>query len=192
MFNWLFGKGKHGGTRPPSGTTVLVCVLDPKFTEVADADADAYKAYYPHVTCRAVSSLSELTDTLKQHFTVVHMFCDVEETGKVRGLGISGTHLIRKCQESDVKLLWIASDNATAGYISGFNPKGQRISLVMTIRRRDGIFEAFLRDLLARLAEGRTLPLAWAELSPQSPKAPEQAYLPETIYYAGGGQLKLR
>lgn len=90
-----------------------------------------------------------------------------------------------------MKLLWVAAENDPSGYISGFDPEGRPISLVLTIKRHGDRFEAFLGALLTRLANGETMPSAWVKLAPQWSRAPEHAALPETIYSAGGGQLRL-
>ena len=191
MFKWLFGSKTRGAKRQTWTAKVLVCALDPKFREEAAADAKIYSSRYRDVLCKIISSLDDFNNELEKSFNVVHMFSDIDKAGIVAGLEISGTALIGRCCDAGVMLLWMASDNNPDGYIAGFNPKGRRISLVMTIKRHGNKFDAFLSRLLEKMSSGKSLPVAWVELAPQSDHAPEQAELPESIYSAGGGQLRL-
>src|ERR1700685_3412059 len=102
-----------------------------------------------------------------------------------------GAELIEKCCNSDVKLLWIASDNKPDGYIKGFKA-AKPLNSVMTINGNGPTFGLFLGHLLSRVSGRETLPAAWAALAPQTPRGPGHADLPATIFSAGRGGVKFR
>jgi hypothetical protein len=175
------------------GTKVLVCSLQPKFDELLSADSNIYSKFYSSTTAKVFTSIRELLEAIRGH-DIVHLFVDVSPTGFMtdgRGNELIGTELIERCSDSDVKLLWVASDNKPDGYIKGFKV-AKPLNLVMTINRNGPNFTTFLSQLLSRMSGGETMPTAWAALSPQSPRDPRHAHLPATIFSAGRGGVKLR
>jgi len=108
------------------------------------------------------------------------------------GAKITGTALIEKCCDSDVKLLWVASENKPEAYIKGFKAAGKPLNLVMTINRQGPKFSVFLEELLSRMSSGETMPVAWVAVSPQSPNDPRQKDSPACIFAAGRAAVKLR
>ena len=118
----------------------------------------------------------------------MHLFCDVSPDGTItdnQGAKIAGTTLIQSCCNSDVKLLWVASENKAEGYIKGFKAAGKRLNLVMTINRNRSKFPKFLEKLLSRMSTGETMPGAWVSISPQRPNDPHQQESPACIFAAG-------
>jgi len=188
----LFSKNSHETRLAPAKTTkIIVCAFDPKFSVLVQEDSAAYLNHYPHTNTVIFSNADEFEKELEKHFDVVHLFCDVDETGAIEGTNYSGSGLIRRCYVAGVTLLWIASENDANGYINGFHPEGRPINLVMTINRKGAAFQAFLSELLAKMATGKSMPRAWVEIAPQTTSAPIQEELPETIFSAGFGQLRL-
>jgi hypothetical protein len=125
----------------------------------------------------------------------VHLFCDALPDGNItdsRGAKIAGTSLIQSCCNSDVKLLWVASENKREAYIRGFKAAGKRLNLVMTINRNGSKFLPFLEKLLSRMSAGETMPAAWVSVSPQGPNDPRQQDSPACIFSAGRGGVRLR
>jgi hypothetical protein len=123
------------------------------------------------------------------------MLCDVSADGTIAansGSGSSGASLIQRCCDSDVKLLWLASENKPDGYIKGFNTKGKPLNLVMTVDRKSLKFRKFLETLLSKMSTGQTMPAAWVAVAPQGPKDPRQLDSPACIFAAGRGAVKLR
>ena len=177
-----------------NGTKVLVCALDPKFAEFLRIDSVSYSRSYPGVTVREFSTMDELSEAIDQRYDIVHLFCDVSPNGMVSdrsGNTITGTSLIERCCDSDVKLLWVANENKPEDYIKGFKTAGKRINLVMTISRNGSKFSAFFEKLLSRMSSGETMPVAWAALVPQAP-GPWQQDLPGCIFGAGRPGARLR
>lgn len=175
------------------GTKVLVCSLQPKFDELLKADSNIYSKFYSSTTAKAFTSIPELQGAIRGH-DIVHLFVDVSPTGLMTdgsGNELIGTELIERCCDSDVKLLWVASDNKPDGYIKGFKV-GKPLNLVMTINRNGPNFATFLGQLLSRMSGGETMPTAWAALLPQTSRDPRHAHLPSTIFSAGRGGVKLQ
>jgi hypothetical protein len=170
------------------GSKVLVCSLGPQFADWLKGDTQVYKRFYPATTSKTFSSMQALTAALAQKYDVVHLLCDVSPEGAIAG--VSGTELIKKCSEANVKLLWIASNNPSDAYIKGFNARGQKINVVMIIDRRGPFFSAFLTNLLAKVSGGAAMPAAWNQLCPQvaSSVHPDA---PDAIFFAGRGGVRL-
>ena len=96
------------------GPRVLVCAIDGGFDAFLKADADAYGRYYPALSLQVFPSIQALLGCLEEKYDVVHLLADVTETGTIRdasGQEVSGTELIQRCCDQNVKLLWSASDN---------------------------------------------------------------------------------
>ena len=175
------------------GTKVLVCSLQPKFDELLKADSTIYSKFYSSTTAKVFTSFHELLGAIRGH-DIVHLFVDVSPTGfmtDVSGNELIGTELIDRCCDADIKLLWVASDNKPDGYIQGFKVV-KPLNLVMTINRNGPNFATFLSQLLSRMSGGETMPAAWAALAPQTPRDPQHAHLPSTIFSAGRGGGKFR
>jgi hypothetical protein len=128
-------------------------------------------------------------------YDIVHLFCDVSQEGNivdVNGNKTAGTALIQRCCDSNVTLLWLASENKPEGYIRGFKAPGKPLNLVLTIDRRGSRFPIFLENLLRKMSAGETMPVAWVSLSPQNSKDPRNQNSPACIFAAGRGGVRLR
>jgi hypothetical protein len=187
----LFSK-RH--TDEVTGTKVFLCTLGQKFAQFLRDDRTSYSRFYPAVTATDFSTIKQLSQAIEKGYDIVHLFCEVSPSGMIvdgRGNTTTGTSLIEKCSDSDVKLLWIASENKAEGYIKGFKLAGKHINLVMTISRNGPKFSAFLEKLLSKLSRGETMPVAWAALAPQAPGRSQQD-LPSCIFAAGRLDVRLR
>ena len=187
-----FKSGAAGGR----SSKVLVCSLDERFDRLSAADFEIYSRFYPTPTLMDGATVQQMQAALKRKFDVVHLLCNVEANGAVvdsRGVRMSGEALIEDCLASDVKLLWIAADNAADRYIKALAAasRGKRINLVMSLERRGERFSVFLDRLLSRMASGETMPNAWVELCPQA-EGPWQKELPSSIFSAGRADAVLR
>lgn len=186
----LFSKRQTDEVR---SARVLLCTLEQKFTQLLRDDNVSYSHFYS-VTPKEFSTIKQLSQAIEQGYDIVHLFCDVSQGGMVadgQGHSITGTLLVEKCSNSDVKLLWIASENKADGYIKGFKLAGKHINLVMTISRNGSKFSTFLQKLLSKLSRGETMPVAWAALAPQAPGQGQQD-LPSCIFAAGRPGVRLR
>ena len=171
-----------------------MCSFDTKFSELIKSDSEVYSSCYPSTTASEFSGIPHLKAALAQQPDIAHLFCDVSLDGVItdaRGNTITGTELIELCCDSDVKLLWIASANKPEGYIKGFNPRGKRINLVMTLNRLGPNFSHFLGNLLAQMSLGEAMPVVWNQLCPQMPRSAHPD-APECIFFAGRGGVRLR
>jgi hypothetical protein len=174
------------------GSRVLVCAVDSRFEHLLKEDSDIYGRYYQSTTSAVLPSIQALLGRLEQKFDIVHLFADVTEAGTVRDAGgheITGTDLIQHCCDHNVKLLWAASDNAPERYISGFGARGKRLNVVMTLKRKGPNFPSFLQQMLSRMAYGDTMPIAWNDIFPRTPRSEQSA--PESIFFAGRGDVRL-
>lgn len=167
---------------------VLVCSLDAKFAELLATDAGIFEQFYPFTTVEAARSIPELLAMIQSGYDIVHLFAEVSAVGMIQdtaGHSISGTSLVERCCDWNVRLLWIANNNAAQAYIQGFKSAGKPINLIMTLKRNGSYFQLFLRELLHRTSRGEALTAAWQSLSPKDPHAPRHRELPATIFAAG-------
>jgi len=177
------------------GTKVLVAALDRKFAELVSADRRCYSQFYPNPAESIFEDAAGLLKAIGDGHDVVHLFCDVTQDGSIidsRGHKTPGTLLTQACAISDVKLLWVDSENKPDVYIKGFKPSGNPLNLVLTIDRKKSRFTDFLESLLRKMSAGQTMPVAWASLAPQNPKDPRNLNAPACIFAAGRGAVKLR
>lgn len=175
------------------GTKVLVCAIDSRFDDLLKEDSGAYGRYYRATTAEVLPSIQALLGRLEQKFNIVHLIAEVTEAGTIRDASaheITGTELIQRCCDHDVKLLWVASDNPPERYIKGFGARGKSLNLVMTLKRRGPNFPSFLQKMLSRMAYGDTMPVAWNDICPQIPRS-EHKDAPESIFFAGRGGVRL-
>lgn len=185
----LFRRGKDEVV----GTKVLVCTLDGRFSNFLKEDSDVYIRHYRSTTTGTFSEIQSLLGRLEQGYDVLHLLSDVTANGTIRdssGGEITGTSLIERCCDQNVKLLWAATDNPSEYYIRGFRARGKRLNLVMTLKRKGSNFPNFLEGLLSRMSLGDTMPVAWNDLCPQIPRA-EHPNAPESIFFAGRGGVRL-
>ena len=153
------------------GTKILVAALNREFAELASADARCYSQFYSTLAETIFENSEDLLKTIGTGYDVVHLLCDVTPDGNIidsRGSKTPATLLIRACSNSDVKLLWIASENKPEGYIKGFKPSGKPLNLVLTIDRKNSRFRGFLENLLRKVSAGEAMPVAWVSLAPQN------------------------
>ena len=121
------------------GPRVLVCAIDSRFDDLLKTDSDVYGNYYPATSTAVLPGIQALLGRLEEKYDIVHLLADVTEAGTIRdasGHEVSGTDLIQRCCDQDVKLLWSASDNPPDRYIKGFGARGKRLNLVMTLQRK--------------------------------------------------------
>lgn len=170
------------------GSKVLVCSIGPKFDDALRSDSQVYKRFYPATTSTTFTGIQQLIEALAQKYDIVHLLCDVSPEGAIAG--VNGTELIKKCCESNIKLLWIASNNSSDAYTKGFNARGQKINLVMVIDRRGPFFSPFLTNLLVKVSSGEAMPAAWNQLCPQVPSSVHPD-APDAIFFAGRGGVRL-
>lgn len=178
------------------GTRVLVASLDPKFNELMKADSRSYSQFYAPPAEMAFTNAQDLLRAIVQGYDIVHLFCDVSPNGNIndgRGNEVASTGLLERCFESNVKLLWLASENKPEGYIKGFRAvAGKPLNLVLTIDRKSARFSSFLENLLSKMSAGETMPVAWVAVSPQNSNDPRNQNAPACIFSAGRGGVRLR
>lgn len=155
----------------------------------------SYSQFYPTPTESVFERAQELFAAIGKRYDVVHLFCDVTSDGNiidVQGRETAATTLMQNCFDSDVKLLWLASENKPQGYIKGFKAGRNPLNLVLTLDRKGSSFSTFLEDLLRKMSAGETMPVAWVSLSPQDSNDPRNQDTPACIFAAGRGGVRLR
>lgn len=175
------------------GAKVLVCDLGNRLDDLLNDDSEIYGRYYRATTSAVLPGIQELLRHLEQKYDIVHLLCDVTPNGTIvdaNGEEITGTELIQRCCDHNVKLLWSGSDNPPERYLKGFGARGKRLNLVMTLKRKGPNFPSFLQKLLSRMAYGDTMPVAWNDLCPQI-SGSNHPDAPESIFFAGRGGVKL-
>jgi hypothetical protein len=185
----LFGRKKD----EVRGSRVLVCAVDDRFVDLLKEDSEIYGRYYRATTTAVLPGIQALLGHLEQKFDIIHLAADLTEAGTIRdvsGQEITGSELIQRCCDHDVKLLWAASDNPPERYINGFGARGKRLNLVMTLKRKGPNFPNFLKEMLSRMAYGDSMPVAWNDICPQIPGS-EHKDTPESIFFVGRGRVRL-
>lgn len=166
---------------------VFVCSLGAETPEgFEDADAKVFTAYYPNVKIAKGLRPDDFVDSVSNfRYDIIHLFCELDEDGDLRGgagTKLEASALFDACRAADVKLLFIASENRSEGYINmgRRQPKGIALDVVRTMGRNGESFTSFLRELLRRMSAGKTLLEAWVEIAPQSESAQRHMQLPTT------------
>lgn len=184
MFN-LFGRGKNVVQNP----AILICSIGG--ATVFPEDREIY-APYPNVVEHRSNSVSDFDLYLEnKKFDIVHLFADFANDGTVDGH--AGIRLLQLLTRADVKLALFASNNSGDQYMAAFPPEKRpgvdNMHLVMTLDRKgDNFFNSF-KSILALMAEGKSMPVAWVTLAPQH-EGPWMEKMPDTIFLARRGQLK--
>jgi hypothetical protein len=138
-------------------------------------------------------SIQALLGRLEQKYDIVHLLCYITANGTIadaNGEEITGTELVQRCGDQNVKLLWSGSDNQPERYIKGFGARGKRLNLVTTLKRNGLNFPGFLQKLVSQMANGETMPVAWNALCPQIPGS-NHPDAPESIFFAGRVGVRL-
>lgn len=185
----LFRKARD--TDEVHGAKVLVCALDNRFDDFLKGEV--YRQYYRNTATAMLPSTHALLGRLEQKYDIVHLLGDVTENGTIadaNGNEITGTEIIQYCCDQNVKLLWSGNDNPPERYMKGFGARGKHLNLVMTLKRKGANFPSFLQKLLAQMAYGVTMPVAWNDLCPQIPGL-DHPDAPESIFFAGRGRARL-
>jgi hypothetical protein len=177
-----------------TSTKVLVCQLGANFDEPLKSDLRVYKRFYPTAEGANFASVADLRAALSHKYDVVHLFCDVSNDGAIAdntGARISGAELLAAALDSGVKLLWIGNDNPQQAYDAGFNTKGVKINVVLTLRRLGSNTSLFLDNLLSQISAGQTLSKSWNVATHPEGKS-VQPDVPHTISSLGRGAVVLR
>ena len=191
MFRNLF---KRPSDDRVAGTRILIACLGSKFSELMAADSSCYARFYKTPKTLSIESGEELLQAIEGGFDIVHLFCDVTPNGNLvdsREKETPGSLVLERCAKSDVKVLWLASDNSSAAYMNGFKG-GRPINLVLTLERRESKFATFLEQLLNRMSAGQTMPTAWVSLASQTSTDPRHQNLPACIFSAGRAGVRLQ
>src|SRR5438552_11051462 len=88
------------------GTKVLVASLDPKFSQIVQADKSSYEKFYSNTFEGLFKCVGALHETIARGYDIVHLCCDVVPSGRIvdtTGEAVGGTSLIKTCSESGVK-----------------------------------------------------------------------------------------
>jgi hypothetical protein len=139
------------------GAKALVCASDNRFDGLLKGDSEVYGRYYRATTAAVLPNIQSLLGRLEQRYDIVHLLCDVTANGTITdvdGEEITGTELIQRCCNQNVKLFWSGSDNPPERYIKGFGARGKRLNLVMTLKRKGPNFPDFSRNYYRKWLAG--------------------------------------
>lgn len=167
------GKGPAARKKKVSGTRILVAVLgDTKeMIDAADQDYNKYAVYYKNVERRRSMNAQEFLVLLSSEcFDIIHLHGRFDKRAVFQdstGFQLRLRDVKRACEYSQVKLLWLASDNSLH-YLRD-NPVLNQppFHLVLTSSRGDN-FPKFLSTLLARIARGESVMHAWNSYVPNA------------------------
>ena len=179
---FAFNPKRHRITSP---TKVLLCSVgvSPEFKELSKSDAEIYRKYYSEVDLVECAQAADLMSRVTQsNYKICHLFLKIGSDGNVDTTPIKT--VLEKCKNSGAKAIIIANDHAPEIYIKQVNVEG--VNLVMTMERKGNFFTSLLDGLLQRMSKGKTMPLAWVDMAPQS-EGPHQEDKPGCIFAAGAG-----
>jgi hypothetical protein len=164
-------------------TRILICTVadEGQLKLQADSDAGIYRKYYPNVTLKFVKDGNGLLELIKsKEFDAIHILANVNDQGNIGGLPVQEIH--NACNYSSVRIVfWAANTPSIKHFKSG------AFHLVMTLDRKGAIFGNFLDKLLSKMAQGKSMPVAWVESAPHYKK--EHDPEPECVFNAGCGQM---
>src|SRR5271170_8134036 len=121
------------------GTKILVASIDLGSSELMKADSSCYSQFYDPPTEAIFKSPEELLEAIGARYDVVHLFCDISVGGNItdgHGGETACARLIRSCTESNVKLLWLASENKPESFGTFKSAIDEPLNLVLTIDRK--------------------------------------------------------
>jgi hypothetical protein len=156
-------------------------------------DGGTYLHFFPTSTFLVRSSLDEIGRKIADGFDVVHLLTNFNAEGALfddRGLSADAGWLLRTCEASGVKLLWIAG-SVPRNACHKFKVRRGDLDLVLTVDRRGPRFDEFLRRFLAGIASGLTVPKAWVGVAPQTSESPQNRQGPLSILAVGLGDYVL-
>ncbi len=167
------GKSMEVSKQRIIGTRVLVALLgdDKESTEQAKIDASKYRVYYSNVELKTALNAQEFLVLLStDQFDIVHLMGKFDQRAIFNdstGFELRLTDVRRACEYAKVHLLWLAAENDLA--VIRDNPLIQNptFHLVLT-KARGQNFPKFLSSLLARLARGESLAVAWESILPHA------------------------
>ncbi|MFL6374127.1 MAG: hypothetical protein ACJ73D_05615 [Pyrinomonadaceae bacterium] len=154
-----------------------------------DLDKEIY-CDFANVTAIECSSVSALAECLEHRpVDILHLLTEIGSDETIQGE--SKTAFLEQLSLLGPKILILASDNDAQSLIA-FCSKGPMLSLnlVMTLDRKGEAFANFFKKLFILILGGRTMPDAWAHLSPQMPGENDLS-MPGTIFSAGNGGLRI-
>jgi hypothetical protein len=123
---------------------------------------------------------------------ILFIYANVTSDGSI-GLGTNSTvrHL---AQKAGATITVVASSNPSANLLAAARLAGpKQANLVWTLDRKGEAFSRFFVELFTRMKKGRSMPVAWAAISPQVPSRKQQDLdLPETICQLEAGQVRFQ
>lgn len=124
--------------------------------------------------------------------TVLFVYCRLDQKGDVPGVFPSSIYEI--IRDSDALIAVIASEHSGEHYVKAMGGKQplSPVNLVLTITRKDTAFVQFFRQLFGKMKQGTGMPIAWHELAPQIPGAPEHDQIPGMVCVMGAGQIAFK
>jgi len=158
-------------------TRVLVCSLgnDPTITQQTNEDCEVYKHHYVLVEKHTDLLTTQLLTLLTEGgYKTVHLLAKYDQLGNIldRDSGpLTPGELFKAGNQGKIKLLYLAGDGSPKTDIAKLLLDAYEASLrgfmVVFTKNRGPYFARFLNNLVARLATGVGLILAWGLLRPQ-------------------------
>ena len=112
---------------------------------------------------------------------VLMLYCQVQGDGR---------DLKSLIASSAAPIVVVASENTGEAYVQAAKSKPHEYTnLVLTIARNGSSFEHFFHALFEKMFSGITMPVAWAEVAPQTSRM-IHADAPETIFACGAGHIR--
>jgi hypothetical protein len=120
---------------------------------------------------------------------VLLLYCRIGPEGTIEGSHHGLRELIR---DSGAVVVVIASENTGPQYVAAMKKTGYgNANLVMTFNRKGPVFGQFFYKLFGLMKKGKSMPMAWVRLVPQS-HGREQPNCPDALFVCEAGPISFR
>lgn len=177
FFRWLF----RLGPRVPAHTLGLHDLSGGVAEPLLAADRAALAPLFHRV--------SESSDAPPRS-TLLLVYCTIGADGGILNSPRTLREIIR---DAGAPVVIVATPNPRRRYGLAVRRQRQlaRANLVLTLDRRGGAFDVFVRRLVTEMKKGTSMPRAWAKLAPRARKG-EPLERPETLVACELGKLAFR
>jgi hypothetical protein len=147
-----------------------------EFAALLNEDRAAFGSLFDDVVISAAGSVPRCD--------VLFVYAQLQPDGSLSG-GAQPT-IRHAAADAHCAVVVSASNNPSDRVVAGSKlPGPKQASLVLTLdRNRDG-FARFFKELFTLMKSGKTMPMAWVTIAPQSKSVMPQ-YIPETIFLPEG------
>jgi hypothetical protein len=169
--------------------TAVVTLRGPRLgiLNLAGAQADGLIASDRDALRDVFQECEEYVDGLPR-CDVLFVYANFSKEGYIQGYPRKLREIIR---DAGAQIVVVASENSPDSSSAWASTPYGRANLVITFDRHGTSFPRFFRDLFLKMKTGSTMPLAWVQLAPQSPRN-GSFELPSMIFLCEAGRIRFK